>query len=230
MPEFVSIILRRSGRKEVWRTLPVTPSTITIDKPQGVRKDIIVNVGQIADIGVKRPKMISFNSFFPRHYDTYVNPQSLSGSIQTPDDWVKEFERFEQQVLDLVITQPHIYGTENKGIAGKYLLDHFSIKHIGGRGGDIDYSARFIYHESVSIRRVDVSGSTPVEVTNVRQNTAQIARNYFVREEDSLITISRVTGVPVDELMAQNGIRNSYLATVPDVVLNISVHNEFGIV
>ena len=66
MPEFVSIILRRSGRKEVWRTLPVTPSTITIDKPQGVRKDIIVNVGQIADIGVKRPKMISFNSFFPK--------------------------------------------------------------------------------------------------------------------------------------------------------------------
>ena len=44
--------------------LPVTPSIITVNQPQEVRKDMIVNVGEATDIGIRKPNFVSFSSFF----------------------------------------------------------------------------------------------------------------------------------------------------------------------
>lgn len=179
--------------------LPVIAEPIRIGFPQGNRRDIIINVGEAVSFEHRKPNMISINSFFPETDDTYVDKLSLNpdGSITPPQHWVKRMRAFENRVLQITIL--------NTGITGKYIIDDFHITYQGGVGKEIGYSVRFVQHQVIRIRAL---GETGVLGVRERFPEFEIANEYLVKGDDSLIKIARKTGVPVQELINRNAISN----------------------
>ena len=187
--------------KGAFRHIPVVPSIITINKPQGVRKDIIINLGEVTDIGVRRPSMISFKSFFPVLKDTFVNPKA-DISIE-PLDWVKYFEGIENSVI--------LFGITGLEIRGDYILDDFMYKRVGGVGDDIEYSVRFISHVPVDIRRADLASQPGVSVLNpFISRGISTASSIEIGRHESWVTAGRKMGINPHDLLAINNRINLY--------------------
>ena len=210
---FIAISIDRPGNQ--MRVLPVTPSIITVGRPQNNRKDVIINIGEIADIGRSMPEMISLGSFFPAHNDTYVHPASnpeIREGLYSPESWLQYFGLLEQRKLHLIIT--------SMAVGGLYLLDDFSYKKIGGTGGDIDYNVRFIEYTPIFIKAVDIDNEVAIEVSNTRNIQADSLRNnqYAVKLNDTWSSIANRFGVTALELRQRNNRINLYDLVVGDIL------------
>lgn len=197
------------------RILPVTPSLINIGRPQNNRRDVIINIGEIADIGKSMPEMISFSSFFPALNDTYVqiasNPELREG-LYSPESWLQYFGSLEQKKLHVIIS--------TMAVGGLYLLDDFRLKKIGGTGGDIDYDVRFVKYTPIFIKKVDIDSEVAIEISNTRNIQAESIRNnqYIVKLNDTWSSIANKFRVTALELRQINNRINLYDLVVGDVL------------
>ena len=201
----------------IFMIIPVTPSVISVDNPQGVRKDIIVNVGEVADIGVRKPDMVSFSSFFPQHQDTYTNFNFHIEPIQSPMDWVNRFLLLKDSFFKLTIS--------GLGINGLYILDdNFSYKIVGGVGYDIEYSAKFIKYQPISIRNTNVNEEAALEVNNIRNvfSSRNKGESYTVKINDTWSSISNKYNISSNELRLYNHKINIFDLIVGDIIFTPS--------
>ena len=162
--------------------LPVTPSVITVNQPQEVRKDMIINVGEATDIGIKKPKFISFSSFFTQHSDTYTNPYR---TLVSPEVWLEYFDYLREIIFFI--------GIAGLRISGRYILADFVYKQVGGVGDDIEYTVKFTRYVPVGIRNVNVLNEAAIEVSNIRNpSSARSAeQSYIVKSFDTWSSIAR---------------------------------------
>ena len=205
--------------------LPVTPSIITVDNPQGVRKDLIVNVGEVADIGPRKPNMVSFSSFFPQYQDTYTNITPFIPP-EPPIVWVKRFELLKDSFFRLVIT--------GFNINDLYILDNnFSYKMVGGVGDDIEYSVKFIRHQPLAIRNVNINEEFALEVGNIRNvfSSRNNEERYTVKINDTWSSIANKHNTSPNDLRSYNNKINIFdlvvgdIVFIPPIVLSFSVGN-----
>ena len=192
--------------------IPVTPSIITIDNPQGTRKDVIVNVGEVADIGVTKPDIISFSSFFPQYEDTYTNFTPHIPLIP-PMDWVDQFLLLKDSFFKLVIS--------GLRIDDLYILDdNFSYKMVGGVGDDIEYSAKFIRYQPVAIRNVNINEESALEVSNIRNvfSSRNNETRHTVKINETWSSIANKYNTTPDELRSYNNKINIFDLIIGDII------------
>lgn len=189
--------------------LPVTPSIITVNQPQGIRRDIIVNVGEVADIGNRKPKNVAFSSFFPEHFDTYVN---AFRSHLSPSEWVNNFDILRGFYFPLVVT--------GLNVNGLYILGDFNYKQVGGVGGDIEYDVNFVQYRPVAIRNVNINEEFALEVSNVRNvvTSTQEEQSYRIRRYDTWSSIAARFGLTPNELRLYNNRINIFDLIVGDII------------
>ena len=185
--------------------LPVTPEVISITDPQGIRRDVFINSGELAEIGVEKPSEIMFHSFFPIFEDTYTLGRSVAGGRMevTPEEWIEKLKDWERKVLSIWITGTRIFDD--------FLMsENFDYKYIGGTGGDIDYSLHFVQYKPNFIRRVDSQRSPPIEISTYRSHRVNRAVNYVVQLDDTWISIASIFGVAPSSIMEFNRIVNKF--------------------
>ena len=190
--------------RDFWN-LPVTPTSITISDPNDVRRDVIVNFGEVTDIGIGKPSQISFSSFFPVFDDTFtigaVNPNGTM--ITTPDEWITRFKSLKQKIILLNIM--------GMNISGKYIMaDDFTYRSIGGTGGDIDYTVSFLEHKPVSIRSASPGSENILLIDNRENYGLEETQVYLVRENDTWSSIANKFKVNTIDLAKHNRVSNLY--------------------
>jgi len=78
-------------RHNIYLQLPVNPEAISIASPFGLNTVNIASLGEVAIVGERGVKSISFSSFFPRDY----NPSycEYDGFLK-PFEWVEQIEKW----------------------------------------------------------------------------------------------------------------------------------------
>ena len=206
MAEQDTIFVRWKGKLYA---LPVTPSIITIADPQDIRRDVIINLGEIVDVGIRKPLIVSFSSFFPEFRDTYYNPNAYN--LEDPMVWVNRFKSFRRSPIDIEIP--------GLGIKGLYLLSEFIYKRVGGVGKDIEYSVKFVEFQSIGIRRTDLDNSSVLEVTNINRSKGLTAASFYLAKRfDTWTSMGNLFGISPVELMKINDRVNKYDLRVDDAI------------
>ena len=185
--------------------LPVTPEVITVTDPQGIRRDIFINSGELAEIGIEKPTELMFRSFFPVFEDTYtIGPVIAGGRMRiNPEEWIQRLKDWERKVLSIWVTGTRIFDD--------FLMsENFDYKYIGGTGGDIDYSLHFVQYKPNFIRRIDSQTSPPVEISTYRSHRVNRAVSYVVQLDDTWISIASSFGVSPLSIMQFNNIVNKF--------------------
>lgn len=198
--------------------LPVTPESILIDDGHKMVRSSIMSVGEIAQLGDKKLKEMSFSSFFPEYYDTYVNrisgeilgelvePQNFQDNIDrlrfSPGRWVEIIESMREEPVFVVVTFPVVRQF--------FWIADFRQSAIGGQGREINYEIRFVTYKELSIRTLRTrTAFTPPNREQVFFSTIPGDNEYYTEPGDTLVTISRKTRVPVEFLRAANNIVDS---------------------
>ena len=58
------------------------PPAISVMDPQGIRRDVYINMGEVADIGIEKPIEVRFQSFFPYFSDTYTVGEVIGDTMR----------------------------------------------------------------------------------------------------------------------------------------------------
>ena len=178
--------------------LPVSPERIDAPEPQGLRRDRIINVGEVVSFEIRKPREINFSSFFPAQNDTYVNYLSLvGGEVEPPVDWLRRIRTFHNKTLQVVIPE--------MAITGQYKISDFRPYMQGGVGAEIGYDISFVQHQQVQIRAVGqsnaIAGTLP-RALNIG------AHEYVPKLSDNLAKIAQKVGLSPERITELNKVGN----------------------
>lgn len=119
-------------RHNVYLQLPVNPESVSISSPFGLNTVNIASLGEVAVVGERGLKAISFSSFFPRDY----NPSYCEyDGFKKPFEWVEQIEKWRDDRRNVRLI---IGGTP---LSIPVFISEFTIEpEKAGAPGDIYYS------------------------------------------------------------------------------------------
>ena len=233
-------------------TLPVTPQQIEFKEGNHVITHSILSVGDIAQLGGRKLNKIRFSSFFPEFDNSfyvnkkpsfiplqqeYVDPflfdpdvegdleiRPITGptrsefTIGSPQRWINIIKdlRDSEQVLRVMITYPEF--------EDEFVISNFMYSVVGGEGHDVRYTIDLVVYREVeikSIRRYEFGQNYPTNKVSSRLFKLD-NDSYIVRDDDTLISISRKTNVPVYRLRELNNIRDSSIDLLPGRIIYLT--------
>lgn len=179
--------------------LPVIAEPIKVSYPQGLRKDKIIDVGEVVSFEHRKPRTITIDSFFPENNESYVNPLSLeaNGSVLSPKLWANRFIRFGGTPIYVIIS--------DMGLSGIYIINDFHIVLEGSVGKELNYHLSFIQYVETRIRSLGQDGINVIALKNGIRDTAN---RYLFEKYDSITKMARKTGISEEELISKNDISN----------------------
>lgn len=125
--------------------LPVTPSTIGVNRDVGINKQNVIKVGEVSHFTGEKLKTLSLSSFFPFRDTHYTFKTSLRSY-----DLVNKFVRWQStgQQLRLVIPKT--------GVNMVVLIEKFNTSEKDGTG-DIYYNMDLVEYKSPTADNIDPS-------------------------------------------------------------------------
>lgn len=181
-------------RHNLYLQLPVNPEKISITSPFGLETVKIASLGEIAKIGERGFKQMSFNSFFPRDYNSsYCEYEDFL----LPFKWVEQIEKWrdERRNIRLIIT-----GTP---ISIPVFISEFTIDpKPAGSPGDVYYSITLAEFRPQVVRELgtnkkakgEVKGVSTTKSSKVKQRPTtdkKKSKTYTVVRGDSLSLIAK---------------------------------------
>ena len=228
--------------------LPVTPEEIRVNDGTRIIRSSVLSIGEITQLGERRAKSISFSSFFPEYNDTYVNPIattvdlfSLPGpqedlglldieervnaltNIEVPgrllhdsSQWIDIIQELRRNPVSVIITFPYIQQ--------KFLISDFEYSAVGGGGREIEYSIDLVAYRDISIRTLEspVVGPTGTDVLD-DPLVFNLSNFYSIVPGDTLVSISRKTGVDGTTIKSLNDIKDSSTQLVAGDVIDLGI-------
>lgn len=173
-------------REGLYLRLPVNPSEFSVNSPFGISKVNVASLGEVTIPGERGLKSVSFESFFPRDYNSAYCEYS---DFMNARSWVLQIEtwRDTRKSIRLLIT-----GTN---VSMPVLIESFEIQpERAGHVGDIFYSMSFVEYREPIVRKVEKKANAVKGVTNGRPSQdKKTPKSHTVKKGDTLWAIAKRT-------------------------------------
>lgn len=172
---------------DVYLQLPVNPPEVSIESPFDINVVKIAALGEVSFSGERNLKRISFESFFPRDYNSsYCEYERL----MAPEQWVAQIEKWRdtRKNIRLIITGTTIS-------IPVYVTEFSYTPERAGEPGDIYYSISFVEYRPVQPKLLytPTAPSKPTAAPAKQRPTEPkpLPKTYTVVKGDSLWKISK---------------------------------------
>lgn len=133
--------------------LPVNPEEIEIEQAANYETYDVLGIGEVLANKRAKLKVISWESFFPAHSDTFVN-----SSAKDPEYYIKKIESALKQrtIGRIIISRGGSYDTNMRCI-----ITDFITTDKGGEPGDIYYEISFMQYRDYAPKTISIVTTTP---------------------------------------------------------------------
>lgn len=172
-------------------SIPVLPEKIELSEGGTNKTYEVINLGEVNIIGKPKLTEISFQSFFPRYWGSYVNTDELFYPIVYVEK-IKKW-RDEGQKIRLILTGDGIQ------INDLFTIESFKFWEESGQVGDIFYSLDLKRYKNYSTKKVMVAQSAEAkeDVVVVKSEVSerivekQKSKAHVVQKGDTLFLIAK---------------------------------------
>lgn len=164
---------------------PVLPEEMAVSYGSNNSKLRVYGVGEVTIIQDSDAAVISFSSFFPKHYFSGCNYKD----IPEPNEARDEILTMKNSKRPVRLTL-----TGGMGISMYATIEKFNTSEVGGDPGTIQYDIEFKEYREVTLRQITVNVTTKkakVSSTATRVDNTEAAQTYTVVKGDCLWNIAK---------------------------------------
>lgn len=170
--------------KNAYLQLPVNPESISYESPYGINTVTIASLGEVAVVGERNLKRVSFSSFFPRDY----NPSYCEyDGFLSPWEWVEQIEYWRDTRLNVRLI---IGGTP---ISIPVFVEEFTLEpERAGAVGDVYYTLTLVEYRPTKAKQIVTDGKAPVPVAVVASiNAPSRPKTHTAVFSDTLWSVAK---------------------------------------
>lgn len=199
--------------------LPVTPQIISVTNSQEIIRDVVVNSGEVSQLGNSKLKGLRFSSFFPQTMDSYVNVHNES-ELDTPETWIFRIQDFMTRPLLVIINNLPVYDS--------FIINSFTPSLIAGLGKEISYTLNLVQYRSVAVRSITFNEQVATVFPRVPIDSSSgdysAVQTYVVKQGDTWASISQKLAVPVNKLFEFGPRTNAFFLKAGDIIHYQTTH------
>lgn len=166
--------------------LPVMPERISIHRERRVELVDLLSLGEVEFKSGSKIKEITFESFFPKEYDSgycrYPDIPDPQTAMQQLTSWIES-----EKPIRLIVTETQVNVLVTINV-------HDS-DFVGGEPGDVYYSLTLHTYREIKVRTAAEKNPTastkPKSTLNTRTDTKPKAKTYTVKSGDTLYMIAK---------------------------------------
>lgn len=170
--------------------LPVNPEEVTVRRERNSEIINLLNLGEVEFTNGEKLTEISFSSFFPREYDSYVNISTgdpETSGLPDPEEAIRLLDSWVVGAGASVYNdRPVRFLVAGTSINLLVLVAQLTWRYVGGEPGDIYYDIALRTWREVKIR------TSPEAPAATRPDLKPVPKVYTVRAGDSLYKIAKM--------------------------------------